>query len=249
MTRPLSLALVAALALLTLGACDKPQDAAFGNRVRTYLLAHPEVLEEMVQKLDEKKKLQAASTAKAAIDANRQALERDPRDFVANPGGKITVVEFYDYYCGYCKLAAPEVLALIAENPDIRFVFKELPVVTAQSAAPARIILSPAARGKTLELHRDLMAAKGLDSAVTDRILRAVGIDPAAARKGGNSDAVTQHISDNVALSHKIGVGGTPAFVVGNRLIEGGDIPAIRAAIAEARSGKLKSINSVQVAR
>ncbi len=249
MTRPVFLALVASLAIAALSGCDKPQDAAFGNRVRTYLLAHPEVLEEMVQKLDEKKKLQAASTAKAAIDANRQALERDPRDFVANPAGKITVVEFYDYYCGYCKLAAPEMLAMISENPDIRFVFKELPVVTSQSAAPARIVLSAAAKGKTLELHRKFMAAKGLDADGIDRILRSAGIDPAAARNGGNSDAVTQHISDTVALSHKIGVGGTPAFVVGNRLIEGGDIPAIRAAIAEARSGPMKSINSVQVAR
>jgi len=101
---------VALAALLSLTACQKAEDVAFGQKVRAYLLAHPEVIEEAVQKLQEKKQVEAANIAKVGLVKHRDALERDPRDFVANPNGKITVVEFFDYRCGYCKVSAPEVL-------------------------------------------------------------------------------------------------------------------------------------------
>ena len=85
-------AVLALAAILALSGCQKTADAAFGQKVRAYLLEHPEVIEEAVQKLQEKKVADAANLAKAGMVKHRKALERDPRDFVANPGGKITVV-------------------------------------------------------------------------------------------------------------------------------------------------------------
>ena len=112
MRKPLPAALALCAAALALSACDRVSDDAFGDRVRAYLLEHPEVIEEAVQKLNEKREAEAAQAATAALSEYRDELERDPRDFVANPDGDVTVVEFFDYRCGYCKLIAPEVQKL-----------------------------------------------------------------------------------------------------------------------------------------
>ena len=121
------LVLVATGALLLAGCNESLSDAAFGAKVRNYLLEHPEVLQEAVTKLQEKELAAAARSQKQAIADKRRALERDPRDYVANPKGKVTVTEFFDYNCGFCKVAAPAIVQLIASNPDVRFVFKEYP--------------------------------------------------------------------------------------------------------------------------
>lgn len=228
------LALTAALALS--GCARTESDAAFGERVRGYLLEHPEVIQEVVERLNEKQQAQSAAKAKLAIQQNRQAIERDPRDFVANPAGSITVVEFFDYKCGYCKIVAPEVLKLIEENPDVRFVFKELPIFGGVSDSAAKAMLSPQAKPQTLKLYGALMAEKALDEAALDRHLRAVGVDPTAARKSGDTAMVQQHVRDVKALAAALGLEGTPAFIVGDTLIPSADIAAVKAAIAVASS-------------
>lgn len=234
----------AALALstaLTLAACGQTPDAAFGAKVRAYLLEHPEVIEEAVAKLQEKKIAEAADIAKASLVKNRAALERDPRDFVANPNGSITVVEFFDYNCGYCKLAAPEVVKLIEENPDVRFVFKEFAFQTEDAIIAAKIALTPMAKAKGLPLYEALMAQKPLNQASIDRSLIAAGVDPDAARAAANDPAIDKQLDDVRALAQSLGIDGTPAFVVGDKVISGADIAALRAAIVQAKAGKLKT--------
>lgn len=238
--KPSLTALLAASALLALAGCQKADDAAFGQRVRSYLLAHPEVLEEMIHKLDEKKQAQADAAVKAAIGKYRAQLERDPRDFVANPGGKYTVVEFFDYRCSYCKLAAPEVLKLIAANPDVRFVFKELPIFGGPSTAAAKVALTPGGKAKSLALYRDFMADKALDEAAIDRHLSAAGIDPAAARAQGEDPAIQDQLKDVADLAAALDIKGTPAFLIGDRMIPGADMAALKAAIQQAKAGELK---------
>lgn len=237
-------ALVACAALaLPLAACQK-QDDAFGQKVRAYLLEHPEVIEEAVVKLQQNKQAAAHATAKASLAKYREQLERDPRDFVANPDGKITVVEFFDYRCGYCKVSAPEVVKLIEENPDVRFVFKEFPIFGGESELAARVALSPQAKPKTPELFQRFMAEKALDEAAIDRHLRAVGVDPVAAKTAGESAEVQKHLADIRALAQALAIEGTPAFIVGDRMIPGADMDALRAAIAEAKTGQLKTPGS-----
>lgn len=238
------LAAAAAAALVSLTGCQKTEDAAFGSKVRAYLLEHPEVIEEAITKLQEKKQAEAAGAAKAALEKSRAALERDPRDFVANPSGKITVTEFYDYRCGYCKLAAPEVVKLVEQNPDVRFVFKEFPIFGGVSNAAASILLTPQAKPKTLQLHAAFMAEKSLDEAAIERHLRAAGVDVNAAKAAASSDAVQKHMQDTHALAEALQIEGTPAFIIGDRIIPGADMDAVKAAIADARTGKLKTIPS-----
>lgn len=225
--------------MLALAACGQPQgDAAFGQKVRAYLLENPEVLSEVAAKLDERQQAKAAEAASLALDKNRQALERDPRDYVANPKGKITVVEFFDYRCGYCKLATPEVNTLIRDNPDVRFVFKELPILSRDSELAARAALAVKDQpGRYMAVHNALMAGKVVNEAQIDRVVRAAGADPAAVKRQGASAEVDRHLADVRALAEAVGVNGTPAFIVGDTLIAGADMPALKAAIAKAKKG------------
>ncbi|CAN5453700.1 DsbA family protein [soil metagenome] len=232
---------LALAAVLALSGCQKTADAAFGQKVRAYLLEHPEVIEEAVQKLQEKKVADAANIAKAGLVKYRKALEQDSRDFVVNPNGKITVVEFFDYRCGYCKSSAPEIVKIIQDNPDVRFVFKEFPIFGGESNLAAKVALTSAGKAKGLALYQTFMAEKALDEAAIDRHLAAAGIDPAQAKAAGESAAISKQISDTHELAQALGIEGTPAFIVGDRLVPGADMPALHAAIAAAKAGDAKA--------
>lgn len=229
-------ALALGAAVLALSGCQRGPDEAFGQKVRAYLLENPEILIEVSQKLEEKRTAEAASLARAGYEKHKAALERDPRDLVANPDGAITVVEFYDYKCGYCKLVAPDITALIRENPDVRFVFKEYPIFGGDSLVAAQVMASPAVRPKALELHQRLMAEKALDAAAIQRNLQAVGLNPKLVQASAESEAVRQHLTDNHRLAEALGIQGTPHFIVGGTAVSGADMNALRLAIAKARA-------------
>ena len=235
---PLALALVAALAL---AGCQKPaQDAEFGAKVRAYLLEHPEVIEEAVVKLRQKQSLEAAKASAGELSKFRQQLENDPRDLVINPKGEFTVVEFFDYRCGYCKVVAPEMVKLIAENPDVRFVFKEFPIFGEVSDTAARLAMTPQGKAKGLALYKAFMADRGLDEAALDRHLREAGLDPAAVRKAARDPAIDAQIADVRTLARNLGLEGTPAFVIGDYMIPGADMAAVRAALARVKAEAMK---------
>jgi protein-disulfide isomerase len=233
---------IAALALV-LAACQPraSDDAAFGKRVRAYLLGHPEVLQEVAQRLDAKQdaeQMSAEKRAEALLPSLRSAVERDPRDFVANPAGAITVTEFYDYRCPHCADAAPKVLALIHDHPDVRFVFKEMPIFGPTSEHAARAALAVRKDGgDSLGLYQAFMSAKPLQDDDIDQLARAKGarpqdLSPAADR------AYDAQMADTGALFNKLALGGTPAFIVGDHIILGEDMPAVDAAIQQQRSRK-----------
>ena len=243
MNRSLPALAALTVAAMTLGGCQKVDDAAFGQRVRAYLLQHPEVIREAALKLNENDKLAAAKAATESMTKYRAQLERDPRDFVANPNGKITVVEFFDYRCGYCKLAAPEVMKIIAENPDVRFVFKEFPIFGEVSDTTAKIALTPAGKAKGLDLYGAWMAEKALDESAVDRHLIKAGLDPSAVRQAASDPAINRQILDTRALANALKIDGTPAFIVGDTIIPGADMAALRAAITQAKAGDLKKLS------
>jgi protein-disulfide isomerase len=227
-------------AALALAGCQKTEDAAFGARVRAYLLEHPEVIEEAVTKLRQNQMLEQAKAAAPTIARLRQQLVADPRDLVINPKGEFTVVEFFDYRCGYCKLVAPEVVKLIQENPDVRFVFKEFPIFGEVSDTAARMALTPQGKAKGLALYKAWMADRGLDEAALDRHLAEAGLDPAAVRKAAASPEITAQLQDIRTLATDLGLEGTPAFVVGDYLIPGADIGAVRTALARTKAAGMK---------
>jgi protein-disulfide isomerase len=165
----------------------------------------------------------------------RQALERDPRDFVANPNGSITVVEFFDYRCGYCKLAAPQIVELIQKNPDVRFVFKDFVIFGHDSEVAARMVLGAKDQGKTLELHKRLMAEKSLDAAGVMRIAQELGIDMTKARAAGEPPRPSPSTWPTPRSGQALAIEGTPAFFVGDTMIPGADMHALNLAIDQAR--------------
>lgn len=221
--------LIAALAVL-IGSCgpakvDTKVDPAFGQKVRAYLLQNPEILVEVSNALK-------AKQARESLGAYRQQLENDPRDQVLNPKGKITVVELFDYNCGYCKLIAPQVLELARTHPQVRFVFKDMVIFGETSefaAAAASLTTTPE---QFAALHRDFMAAKPLNDAVAVRIMTAHGIAPDAARAAQAAAERKRYLQDVHAIAGGLGIDGTPAFIVGDTLIPGADPDALKAAIA-----------------
>lgn len=229
-------AVLAGVLALALAGCGQAADQTFDERVHAYLLAHPEVIQEALDKLQQKQEAEAAAQASQAIAHNRQALEHDPRDFVANPNGKITVVEFYDYRCPHCMNAAPAVESLIKSDPDVRFVFKEFPIFGAVSEKAAMgAIAVKRAGGDYLGLYHDFMAARPLDDAAIDRILAAHGVSAATLDDPTLKQEARTQLADVRKLAIGIGVDGTPAFIIGDTMVPGEDMDAVRAAIQAQR--------------
>jgi protein-disulfide isomerase len=223
-----------------LAACQPRGDAGFDARVKAYLMAHPKELRAALDNMQateeaEQEKAEASDDAKAqaALPALRAALERDPRDFVANPGGMVTVTEFYDYRCPHCINIAPKVVALIRAHPDVRFVFKEMPIFGATSEHAARAALAAKAQGKDyVGLYDAFMSARPLTDADIDRIAAAKGVDLAAMNAPAARARASAQIADTAALAKKLAVDGTPGFVVGDTFIRGEDPDALNAAVA-----------------
>ena len=223
-------------------------DAAFGAKVRAYLLAHPEVIQEAVERLQANEEADQAAQEKAAaakLPALRAAVERDPRDFVANPAGRVTVTEFYDYRCPHCINIAPKVVALIHARPDVRFVFKEMPIFGAVSQRAAKAALAvKKAGGDYLGLYQALMSTRGLDEPTIDRLAAAHGARPADIAANPAAD---KQMADTASLFAKLDLGGTPAFIVGDDIVYGEDMDAVAAAVAKAKRAEARG--QMQAAR
>jgi len=229
---------------LALAACQgaKGEDAAFGAKVKAYLMAHPEVVREVLQNMQKKEQddqakadAEAMAKARAALPQLRAQLERDPRDFVANPDGRVTVTEFYDYRCPHCVNIAPKVLNLIRTNPQVRFVFKEMPIFGATSEHAARAALAAKAQGKDyIGLYEAFMEARPLTDAEIDRLAAAKGVDIAQMNSPQMVNAVNSQLVATAALATRLAINGTPGFIVGDEIIPGEDFDSLQAAIAKA---------------
>lgn len=216
----------------------------FDGRVRAYLLNHPEVLEEMLQARQGQQQAAGAEAINAAIAADPSLLAHDPRDpAVGPPPGQAaaTVIEFFDYRCPGCKSVSPEYLELVRSNPDVRFVFKEWPILDrgddATSNYAARAALAAHAQGRYLAVHQALMAEPALDVAAVDRVLQEAGLDMEAARAVTGSAETDAQIADIHTAAQRLSLQGTPTFIVNGRATESIDPRAVAAAITQARGG------------
>ncbi len=235
---PLKAAALAALLLASaaLAACNRTatDDKVFGDRVRAYLLEHPEVIQEAVQKLQDRQEQAALAQTTQAIPRLRAAIERDPHDFVVNPAGKITVTEFYDYRCPHCANVAPKVAAFIKEHPDVRFVFKESPIFGPTSEHAARAALAVKADGGDyLGLYQALMTAHGLDDEMIDKLAAQHGARPATLASADAAKAANEQLARTAQLFHDLALGGTPSFIVGDQVVPGEDMDAVRTLVAQ----------------
>jgi protein-disulfide isomerase len=232
---------IGALAV-SLAGCNRP-DAAFDARVKTYLMAHPEVLRaalENMQRTEEAAQVKAEASddlkAQAALPGLRAALERDPRDFAANPGGRITVTEFYDYRCPHCIDIAPKVVSLIRDHPEIRVVFKEMPIFGDTSEHAARAALAAKAQGKDyVGLYEALMSTRPLTDDAIDRLAVGKGVNLTEMNAPANVAKANAQLADTAELARKLAIQGTPGFVVGDAFVRGADEAGLAAAIAAAQ--------------
>ena len=195
-------------------------DTAFGQKVRAYLMAHPEVIEEAIEAMQAKRNEEAAGLARKAISQHTAELTRRAADPVLGDG-PVTVVEFFDYRCGYCKAAAPHIPEMVAGHKAIRLVFKDYPILSEISDTAARAALAAGKQGKYVPVHLALMAEKSLDEAAIDRVLTEKGVNLDQAHKDMKSPEIAQQIEENRALAKAIGVDGTPSFVIGPKMIGG----------------------------
>jgi len=239
-----AIAAVGLAAALGLAGCQPAQEsgASFDAKVKAYLLAHPDDLRAAIQNMQatddaNEAKAEAAADvkAKATLPVLRAALERDPRDFVANPAGKVTVTEFYDYRCPHCIEIAPQIVGLIRSHPDVRFVFKEMPIFGSTSDHAARAALAAKSQGKDyVGLYEAMMAAHPLTDQAVDRLAAAKGVDVAAMNAPAVMAKDQAQIDDVGKLAGKLAINGTPGFVVGDTIIRGEDFDGLTAAIAAA---------------
>lgn len=189
--------------------------AAIEKVVREYILAHPEILPEAMENLQKK------DTAQRLAGVRQQVEAPFPGAVLGNPQGKVTLVEFTDYACTYCRQSVAEADALIAENPDLRVVIRELPILSPASAEAAKMALAAAAQGRFAQFHRAMFAAGRPDPATIDAAARAAGVDVARARRDMAAPALEAELGRNLALARQLGFDGTPSWVVGDTAISG----------------------------
>ena len=213
----------AALDLSAMSAADK---AAFGEAVKTYLMENPEVLVEAINKLEERQQAAQADNDKVLVQSNAEDLFHFAGDWVGgNPEGDVTMVEFIDYKCTYCKKAYEVVEEVLKKDDKIRFVVKEFPILSEQSVLAARFAVATrqvAGDAAYEKVHDALMAVRGditLDS--LQRLAEAQKIDAKAVLAQMNSEEVTAVLRTNAQLAERMAIAGTPAFVVGGQLLRG----------------------------
>ncbi|HEX4111061.1 MAG TPA: DsbA family protein [Stellaceae bacterium] len=219
------------------------QTKAIERIVHDYLVKHPEVLMEAIQAADDKDKADKQVSAEQTIRDRHNDLYNDPDAQIGgNPKGDVTIVEFFDYRCPYCKQVQPALETLLKSDPKLRIVYKEFPILGPASVYAAKMALASRAQGKYLPFHDAMMATKGtIDEKVVDRVAAGVGIDVAKAKAAMDASQNTNVIKKDYALADALNINGTPAFILGGKLIPGAmsidDMKSLIAAARQAHAG------------
>jgi protein-disulfide isomerase len=217
------------------------QKAALQQLVREVLISNPEILVDAMNALEAKQQAEASKASKAAIVANRKAIFEDGVSYVAgNPQGDVTIVEFFDYRCGYCKQVQPSLMTLLKEDKKVRVVLKELPVLGPESVVAARAAVAALEQNKGakyFDFHNAMMEFRGqINEAEVMRMAGAVGLDTGRLKADMASPRVEQVLRANLALADTLGIQGTPGFVIGDNLIPGAvSLDALRQLVRETR--------------
>jgi len=242
-------ALAVSIVALIIAVAPYATGTDFGSRVKAYLIQNPEVLQEVSLALDQRAQQQqiadnrqktAEITARAT--ASPDLLAVDSRDAAFGPAdARVTVIEYFDFRCPGCKQTAPEVLRMMQAHPDVRFVFKEWPILDGPtngvSHYAARAAQAAHRQGKYLPVFRDLMAEPSLSTASIDAILAANGVSMTEAEAAMSSPELARHMADMQTSAMALGLIGTPTFFVNGRAMESIEPAALDRAIREAKAG------------
>jgi len=223
----LAAALVSVVVVLAAPALHRTDTAD----VRGYLLDHPDVIPEAMQKLQDRE------TGKV-IAANRAAIETPIGSaWGGNPKGDVSVVEYFDYNCGYCRASLPVIDQLVAADPNVRIVYREMPVLSEQSGVAARMSIAAARAGRFKPFHDALYNAGPITDQSLALAARAAGLDPAKLKAASDAPDVSDAISGNLSMVRALGMSGTPSWVIGDRVLSGmQSLDSLKDAIAAARA-------------
>ena len=213
----------AAVALPVVAQADALDEARVKELVYEAIRENPDIVMEALAALQDRQAATDATNASDFLAAERNVIERDPNaPVLGNPEGDVTVVEFFDYNCPYCRRAAPEVDALIAKDPNIRLVYREWPILGEGSVFAARAALASRKQGKYAEFHAAMMGLQGrAEEESVLRVAAEIGLDIDRLRQDMTAPAIEEHIATSMRLTRGLGFQGTPSFVIGDGLVPG----------------------------
>ncbi len=226
----LPLATLAALSLFLLAApagaaerFDAKDKAAIETIIHDYLVENPEVLVKAFETLERRQETAKLAQTKAAVETHRKAIYEDPDDHVTgNPDGDVTIVEFFDYQCGYCKRSFEPLMDFVEKDGNIRLVLKEFPILGPASLLATKAAIAAKNQDRYFDMHRALYAHKGdLDEDAIVAIAGETGLDIARLRKDMEDPAIQDQVSRTYRLAEQLGIDGTPAFVTGGTMYPG----------------------------
>ena len=205
--------------------------ATMGKVVHSYVLEHPEILPQAMENLRKN------DDAKQLAGVRGDIEKPFPGAILGNPNGKVVVVEFADYACGYCKRSVADLNALIAENPNIKVVMRELPILSPQSADAAKMAMAAAEQGKYSAFHSAMYEIGKPDTQTIEAAAKAAGMDLERARLTIADPRLEAEIDRNMGSARQLGFQGTPSWVIGERLLSGAvGKDALASAIADAKT-------------
>ena len=245
-------ALVFAIGTMALGATlaiadpsssssDLPKDrVGLDQAIHDYLMDHPDVVVDALKAAQQQADAKAAEQSRRTIMSRQKELLDDTDDLVqGNPKGDVTLVEFFDYRCPYCKQVEPSLDALLKEDGKLRIVYKEFPILGEASIYATHVALAAKQQGKYAEFHRAMMATKGdISDDTVLNVATSLGLDMTKIKADMAAPAIDKLIDKNYALADALDIQGTPALIIGDTLIPGAvDLDGLRKDIAAARKG------------
>lgn len=213
----------------------------FDKRVHDYILANPDVVMQALQSLDARRRETDAKEAKAVLAAKADEVFRDPSSPVGgNAQGNVTMTEFFDYNCPYCRQVAPIMAQAAADDPQLRIVYKEFPILGRDSVFAAKAALAADKQGKYAAFHEALFATKTrVTEAVILKVAAEAGLDVSRLKTDMQHPDIQASIDRNVALAQALKINGTPGFVVGDQIFPGAtDLATMKSLIEQARTAK-----------
>jgi protein-disulfide isomerase len=225
--KTLAAALMSSACLLAALPASAQEDQTFNAKqtdavrkiVREYLMEHPEVIGEAIEALREKMRVQAEASAKKSIEARKDELFAAADDpFMGNAKGDVVLVEFFDYNCPYCKVVVDPMLEAMKADGKVKVVLKEMPILSEESTAAARVALAAKKQGKYDEVHRAFMKFRGkLDDKAIFRLAGEAGANVDQLKKEMMAPEIEKQLRKNAELAHALEVASTPTFIIADK--------------------------------
>jgi len=210
--------------------------------VKAYLIAHPEVIQEVMTEIEKRQAEAEVEKHKEGVKQYSKVLFYSPRQVtLGNPDGDVTMVEFFDYNCGFCRRALADMLDLMKADPKLRVVLKEFPVLGPGSVEAAQVAVAVRMQDKDgkkyLEFHQKMLTSRGqADRARALAVAKEVGLDMGRLEKDMASDEAKETIDENLKMAEALGLNGTPSYVIGTDVVVGAvGLTALKEKVAAAR--------------